>query len=90
MQARSATLAKDIEEKQTKLESLTQETDSLQRELDSNPVKRQAGEKRYATMPDATFLLFFYFYLCPEGDPPTWLLTAFLSCQCRSSTSSRL
>lgn len=43
MQAKNELLAKDIDEKQTRLESLTQATDALQRELDSNPVKREAG-----------------------------------------------
>lgn len=43
MQAKNELSAKDIDEKQTRLESLTQATDALQRELDSNPVKREAG-----------------------------------------------
>lgn len=43
MRQRSDELSKIIEEQQSRLESLTQSTDQLQREIELNPVKKEAG-----------------------------------------------
>jgi wobble nucleotide-excising tRNase len=43
MKKRSDQLSKEIEEKQSSLEALTQAVEALQREVDTNPIKREAG-----------------------------------------------